>query len=338
MALVFVGHFFMQKPRSEIPMKHLLWFFAANFYFWVRHPVLVAYFVRRTQRFPNIAFPQTVNEKFLWRKVVDRNPMFVCLSDKIACKKWVAAQAPELNIAAVRWSGTSVQSLPGELLCGPGVLKANHGCGTNILVGEEGVSREEIGRVAGSWLSYDHGDQHGEWAYSCVKRKFFWEELIRPRFGALTEVKVFTFGDKVKRIVHIADRFHEIRANAWEHDHGGRLVSSREQATLAGQDNELVLPSQIDEAVEIAKTLGAPFDHVRVDLLFDGAEWWLGELTVYNQAGYMYIPSASDPHSELSKAWDIRKSYFFNGQECGFIKRCYALALRRFLERRSDSF
>ena len=308
---------------------------AANLYFWLRHPFLVAYFVRRIGCFPDIAFPRTINEKFLWRKIVDRNPDFITLSDKIACKAWVAKQVPELKISPVRWEGMFIEDLPEMLLAQAGVLKANHGCGTNLLVDEEGGSRVEVERVAGGWLTYDHGSQHGEWAYSCVPRKFFWEDLIASPSGALAEVKIYTFGNEVKRIVHIADRFNEIRANAWEYGSAGQLVSSPEQAAIAGQDHQLALPAKLDDAIDIAKRLGSHFDHVRVDLLFDGSDWWLGELTVYNQAGYMYIPSASDPDSSISRAWDIRTSYFFNGQSHGFFEACYAKALKQYLDRES---
>lgn len=314
-------------------MKIFLWRIAVNGFFWLRHPVLIAYFYRRTGCFPDIAFPRSINEKFLWRKLVDRNPGFITLSDKIACKAWVAKQVPELNISPVRWEGSSIDALPEELISRAGVLKANHGCGTNLLVEEGGISRAEIERVASDWLSYNHGYEHGEWAYSCVPRKYFWEDLIAGVSRDLDEVKIFTFGKEVKRIVHISGRFSEIRANAWEYDPNGELISSPEQATVAGQDHKLTLPAGIEEAVDIASLLGSHFDHVRVDLLFDGAHWWLGEITVYNQAGYMYIPSASDPDSSLSRSWDIRNAYFFNGQPKGFIASCYANVLNQFLLR-----
>lgn len=314
-------------------MKVSFWRIIANCYLWLRHPILIAYFIRRTGRLPDIAFPRTVNEKFLWRKLFDRNPDFITLSDKIACKAWAAKKAPELRISPVRWEGVSIEDLPESLLSRSGVLKANHGCGTNLLVGEQGISRAEARRVAGGWLTYDHGRDHGEWAYSCVPRKIFWEDLISAPSGDLPEVKIYTFGNKVKRIVHISDRFNEIRANAWEYDSAGQLISSPEQAAVAGQDHQLVFPEKMDDAVDIAKRLGSHFDHVRVDLLFDGCDWWLGELTVYNQAGYMYIPSASHPNSPLSRAWDIRASYFLNGQTYGFIKSCYASALKQYLDR-----
>ena len=97
-----------------------------------------------------------------------------------------------------------------------------------------------------------------------MPRKYFWEDLIAGVSRDLDEVKIFTFGKEVKRIVHISGRFSEIRANAWEYGPNGELISSPEQATVAGQDHKLTLPAGIEEAVDIASLLGSHFDHVRV--------------------------------------------------------------------------
>jgi hypothetical protein len=81
----------------------------------------------------------------------------------------------------------------------------------------------------------------------------------------------------------------------------------------------------------IPRTLGAEFDHLRVDLFWDGSALWFGELTVYNQAGYHKRPSGNDKHSMLSRAWDIRRSDFLQRSDLTGIKRWYARALKAVL-------
>lgn len=315
-----------------------LYWLALTVFVWLRHPKKVIYFIRRTRRLPDVVFPKTVNEKFLWRKLFDHDPRFVVLSDKLACKEWVTERVPELAVAKVHWVGKSLDFMPTGILQQDVVLKANHGCGTNLFLAREPLSEEELKNTVNGWLNYDHGKEHGEWAYSQVDRQLFVEQTIHPVKGeALSELKILTFGGRVTRIVHIAGRFGEIRANAWEENDTGELVLSKERAFLATGDPSLVLPGDIDYALSLARLLGAEFDHLRVDFLYDGETWWFGELTVYNQAGYMYIPSASDPDSLLSRAWDLQRAWFLQTHHDSLLMRWYASALRRYLLRASLS-
>ena len=304
-------------------------------FLWIRHPKMVLYFIRRTGKLPNMFCPQTVNDKFLWRKLFDYDPRFVILSDKLACKEWVAARVPELNIPTVRWTGSSAESFPHELKGKAGLLKANHGSDTNLFLGECKLLEEKIESIINDWLAYDHGQEHREWAYSQVKRKIFIEDEIIAQSGALEEVKVFTHGRDAVRLHHIGDRFQGKWANAWDITADGVLLISPEPASIAPSNEGKQLPGTIHDAIAMARVLGAEFDQMRVDFLFDGKAWWLGELTVYNEAGYVYLPSANDPDSRVSRAWDIRKSAFLKDQSqtlTGF-KRFYASVLKQYLNR-----
>jgi hypothetical protein len=296
------------KKNTVADSAYLVFF---TLWIWVTHPRIIAFFIRRIRYFPRVIFPKTINDKFIWRKIFDHDPRFVILSDKLACKKWVSERIPELRIAKVLWAGNSTGNIPRELIGKPAILKANHGCGTNYFLNEANYDLRKLEEKAQSWLRLNHGKDHGEWAYSQIRRKIFLEEIIEPKKDSLTELKIYTFGDKVGRIVHIGGRLGDIRSNAWNIDNDDNPVLSDEPASLAKPDPNMPLPASFPAALRIARKLGKEFDHLRVDLLYDGVDLWLGELTVYNQAGYMYIPSAQDPLSSLSKMWDIQKSGFF---------------------------
>jgi len=305
-------------------------------FLWIRHPKMVLYFIRRTGVFPNIFCPQTVNDKFLWRKLFDHDPRFVILSDKLACKDWVAARVPELNIPTVRWTGSSAESFPHELKGKAGLLKANHGSDTNLFLGECKLLEEKIESIINDWLAYDHGQEHREWAYSLVERKVFIEDEITAQSGSLEEVKVFTHGRDAVRLHHIGDRFNEKWANTWDITADGELYISPEPDRIVPPNDAKPLPNTVDDAVSMARKLGAEFDQLRVDFIFDGEAWWLGELTVYNEAGYVYLPSANDANSRFSQAWDIRKSAFLNDLNLTGFRRFYASILKQYLERASS--
>ena len=305
-------------------------------FLWIRHPKMVLYFIRRTGAYPNMFCPRTVNDKFLWRKLFDHDPRFVILSDKLACKDWVAARVPELNIAPVRWIGASAASIPPELLGKAVLLKANHGSATNLFLSENPFSEEKIDTTIHGWLTYDHGKEHREWAYAHIDRKVFIEDEIRPQTGELEEVKVFTHGRDAVRLHHIGDRFGNKWANTWDITADGELYISPEPDRIVPPNDAKPLPNTVDDAVSMARKLGAEFAQLRVDFIFDGEAWWLGELTVYNEAGYVYLPSANDANSRFSQAWDIRKSAFLNDLNLTGFRRFYASILKQYLERASS--
>lgn len=307
-----------------------------EFLLWIRHPKMVSYFIRRTGKTPNMFCPRTVNDKFLWRKLFDHDSRFVVLSDKLACKDWVAARAPELNIVPVRWTGTSAAAIPHELKDKAGLLKANHGSDTNLFLKAGQFPSKSIESTINNWLAYDHGREHREWAYAFVERKIFIEDEITAQCGALEEVKIFTFGSEAVRLYHIGDRFQNKWANAWDISSDGGLVISPEPASIAPSNEGMPLPCTIHDAIAMARVLGSEFDQLRVDFLYDGKAWWLGELTVYNEAGYVYLPSANDPDSRLSRAWNIEKSAFLDDQSLTGFKRFYAAVLKQYLN--SDLF
>lgn len=83
---------------ADLPARHRLVLMVARTVLTLRHPALVARFAMRLGYLPNPAAPSRYNELMLWRKIVDRNPLFVTLTDKLAAKAYIHAACPELPI------------------------------------------------------------------------------------------------------------------------------------------------------------------------------------------------------------------------------------------------
>ena len=83
---------------------------------------------------PNPAAPESYHELVLWRKIFDRNPLFVTLTDKLAAKAHISSACPELALPRTLWSGRDAIDIPLNLLAGDVVVKTNHGCAMNISV------------------------------------------------------------------------------------------------------------------------------------------------------------------------------------------------------------
>jgi len=288
-------------------------------------------YVQHTGSLPFFSVPQTYNQKYLWRKFIDHDPRFITLSDKLACKTWVAEKVPDLLMAEVLWSSSEpreVFSLPDSILNQPLVFKSNHSNGDTKVLRNGVTDRQALYSDGVQMLAHSHYLWNHEWAYYGITRKLFIERPIGDSADELSELKLYTFGPKVVRIVHIGGRSDAMWANAWQFDEAGKLVRSSEKAALAEPRSDIDLPPSAERAIRIAGVLGADFDHLRIDLFWDGSELWLGEVTVYNQAGYHKHPSGNDRDSMFSLEWDITRSRFLQRSDLQGIKKWYARALR----------
>ncbi|MCK5745690.1 MAG: hypothetical protein KAH44_05720, partial [Oricola sp.] len=61
---------------------------------------------------PNAAFPRTLNEKFLWRKIFDHSPLIGRLTDKLEAKAYFAEKCPSLAQAELIWTGEDSGDIP----------------------------------------------------------------------------------------------------------------------------------------------------------------------------------------------------------------------------------
>lgn len=74
---------------------HTSLFTAINLFIFARYPSLVRKFKKRIGYYPNIAAPEKYHEMIFWRKIFDRNPLFITFCDKLAAKVFIKAKIPE---------------------------------------------------------------------------------------------------------------------------------------------------------------------------------------------------------------------------------------------------
>ena len=129
---------------AGLSLRHRFVLAVARLLITARHPMLVVRFARRIGYLPNPAAPEAYNERMLWRKIIDHNPLFVTLSDKLAAKDHVRRACPELMVPRTLWRGRDPDQIPDELLAGDVVVKTNHGCEMNIVVSDGQPDRATI--------------------------------------------------------------------------------------------------------------------------------------------------------------------------------------------------
>ncbi|MCF2903584.1 hypothetical protein L0666_01160 [Octadecabacter sp. CECT 8868] len=266
-----------------------------------------------------------MNEKYFWRKIFDRSPEFTEISDKLRVRDWLAKNQIEIDSPPVVWTGTDPTKIPDDLLAKGVVAKANHGSGTNIILHDAPQNRAAFNRRMRRYLRKPQGRKRLEWAYFGIARKIMIETLIP---NITTEFKVYTFGERIERLVIIYDRFSDDVADVWLPDGQGNWVLFEGAAAVAKRANR-PLPENTKEALKIARQIGRHFDHMRVDILSDGHKLWFSELTIYNMAGY--LPLVGDVSSEaVNTSWNLKGSWFMRTPQKGW-KELYSAELRKLL-------
>jgi len=99
---------------------------------WLRAPRMYWRYRRRARRVgqrTHIAVPQSVDDKFAWRKMVDHDPRHVQVSDKLAAGDFLDGIGCKAPRPKVLWSGDSPAEIPDALLRENVVIKSNHACG-----------------------------------------------------------------------------------------------------------------------------------------------------------------------------------------------------------------
>ena len=269
----------------------------------------------------------------LWRKVIDHNPAFVDLTDKLAAKRLAKARVPELPVAQVLWVGKDPHALPEHAVHGDVVVKANHAWNTNVFVSDNEPGYREIVSKAKQWLAYSHHRDDGQWAYRDIPRRIFVEEALLLGGGNLpTDIKVHTYGSQIGH-VWVDDKLGK-RSRTYD-VHGLPLdvrdsIYKKEEQALPDSPETRAL---VAEAIKIAPLLLDGLDYARVDFMVAEGKLYFGEFTLYPDAGY---DRWGDPAltKRAEALWDLRRSDFFQKSHRGFA-RLYAAALRSAIKQSS---
>jgi hypothetical protein len=265
----------------------------------------------------------------LWRKLVDRNPQFVCFSDKLASKEYSQRRCPTLAMPKTLWVGRSADGIPDELLHGNVLVKANHGSGFNHYVRAGNCDRVVLRQKTERWLNSIYGVKGGEWGYSQVPARLFLEEAVGDAEGDLIEINIRACNGK-PILGSIMGKCKTPKQWAVYLDPEG--VPTLGMSDLDGSPIR-PLPPGLDiaepycRAVQFSKVLSVGVDYARYDFLWNGQELFGGEITLY-PAGGNADPANKAVNKATLSGWDLRQSHFLKTQHGGW-KQLYADALNR---------
>ena len=284
-------------------------------------------------KLPRIAVPQTFNDKIFWRKIVDRNPLFVLFNDKVKVRDWIADTTPQVPLARLLWHGPDPRDIPDDVLAGPAMIKANHGCGWNLPYDGQTPDRAEIEATLNRWLGSVFGKDLSEWAYARIPPQGLIEERLFCEGGAKPHNYNFHCSDGEILWVGIFFSDGSGQRKLGYFDAGGARLPLKMNSVMGEMDASFRPAAPFETAARASRVLSKGVDYVRCDFMVTGDQLWFNEMTTYSGSGHIKF---SDPGfiGRLQDGWDLRKSWFLTTPQAG-LRNLYRKALLRELDRRA---
>lgn len=232
--------------------------------------------------------PQTFSEKLQWLKLHDRKPEYTKLVDKYECKKIIAEKIGEEYVIPTlgvwdRFDDIDFDSLPQQF-----VLKCTHDSGSVILVKDkEKLDIPAAKRKLEKALKKNYYYSGREWPYKNVPPRILAEERISE--GAPDDYKFYMFQGEMDSVMVCTDRDSGNTQYRFYDRDWNRLYYQKPELESEG---DVARPACYPEMIEIAEKLSKDFVHVRVDLYNVGEKVYFGELTMFDQSGF--VPEYTD--------------------------------------------
>ena len=243
----------------------------------------------------NYLIPKTYNEKINHKKLFDRNPLLPLTADKYRAREWVADQlGTDAVLKPLLYVTDNPDDIPWEDLPADFVVKPNHLSGAYRIIRDGNIDRDDILTACKNWLSRQYAPFSMEWAYLPIKPVILIEQLLDNRPESY---KFHTFHGKVKFVKVISGGIEAKKNRCFTFFDPVTWEKIPVKWDIYGHE-DIPRPAQLDQMIEYAEKLAAPFDYVRVDFALSGDQIYFEEMTHYPTGGH----STLDPVS-FDRAW-----------------------------------
>lgn len=260
----------------------------------------------------NLSDPRSFNEKIVWKKIYDRNPLLTTTADKYLVREYIKEKlgkekAEEISVPHLyvtdRPETITFDELPDNF-----IIKTNHSSGWNILVKNGDFKKDDLVLECQRWLRSPYGLSKNEWAYQKIKRRVIIEKLLQDEEGKVPkDHRFYIFHGKCEIVLLDFDYLDKDKRSVSVFDREWNLMPIEYNKRPKG--SKVDKPKRYDEMLALAEKLGEDFDFVRVDLYALQDKIYFAELTHYPVSGNApWKPREFD--FELGEKWQIEPKYW----------------------------
>lgn len=249
------------------------------------HELKIWFYIKTGEKL-NLKRPQTFNEKIQWLKLYDSTPLKRRLADKFLVREWIREKIGDQYLIPLlgiwdRFDDIDFNTLPEQF-----VLKANHGCGWNIIVKDKSLFDITAAKLKfDQWMNTNFAFITGfELHYKDISPKIIAEKYIQNDDSlddGLMEYKFMCFNGKVEYIRVQSERDTALRIDIVDTNWNLQLFTM----ISPNSDKFHPEPKYFREMLGLVEILCKDFVFVRVDLYETENRIYFSEMTFTTGSG-----------------------------------------------------
>jgi hypothetical protein len=242
------------------------------------------YYELRFNKKMNWRHPTGFNEKMQIFKISKEAEALWPYADKYEVRKYIEEKIGSTYLTKLYGVYNDAEEIKIDELPNSFVLKATHGSGWNVLCPDKkkfNWNDQKPKFIA--WMRLNYYVSFGrEKQYNLIKPRIVCEEFLEAENGDLRDYRFFCFRGQPRFIQHDINTLTDHRRNFYDCNWNQypKLHTSKPNT-----DKPIEKPAELEQMIEIAKKLAAPFKHVRVDLYNVKGKIYFGELTFTSGSG-----------------------------------------------------
>lgn len=247
---------------------------------------------------PNFKQPRSFAEKLWSRMLHERDPVLTLISDKLRVRDYVASKVGSEYLIPMLWSGERPEQIPFDELPSKFVIKANHGCGYNIIVKDKTqLNQTATRRQLKKWLGENFCEDKYlgiGWGYKHIIPSLMIESFLEENGEPPTDYKFWCFSGLVECITVHFDRL--VNQSVAVFDKHFEPSPFNFGPEVPPYSRKIERPLNLDTMIQVAESLASGFGFMRVDLYnLNANRIFFGELTPYTGGVSMsYHPTEMD--------------------------------------------
>ena len=239
------------------------------------------------KKFPNLKKPQSFMEKILWLSLYSDTSMWSKLADKYRVREYVIDRCGEQYVNKIYGIYNSAIEIDYSLLPKSFVLKTTNSCATNIIVKDKNILNiKETNHKLNKWLKFPYGELTGQLHYTQIEPLIIAEKFMeqtKKSEQSLIDYKFFCFNG-VPKIISVC--YGNKEKNRFNDYYDIKFNKLNLKCIYNTSDVIFERPKQLDEMIDIAKSLSKNIPCLRVDLYLCNDKIYIGELTFSHFAGF----------------------------------------------------
>ncbi len=232
--------------------------------------------------FPNLKYPQTINEKIIWLALNYKNPNIAVAADKGKAKDWISARVGEQYVVPLLGVYDDVNDIDFETLPDQFVAKLNDGWGADKVMIVRDKAKLDIDKtkaILSSWL-YPWNNYY--YQNMCItdekmeKPTIVIEEYLDAGKSQPDDFKFYCCNGEPKFALVVAGRGGNSQTRSFVDMDWNVLPFARKGMKVA---KEALKPGNLDEMIRLCRELSKEVPFVRIDFYEVDGKVYVGEMT-----------------------------------------------------------